>query len=54
MHHMVGIHPDGKSHSGLTLSMGRGTVMAMSKKQSIVTKSSTEDEIVGVQIFCHL
>jgi hypothetical protein len=43
-----GTHLDGKSHSGLTLSVGRGTVLSMSKKQSIVTKSSTEAEIVAV------
>ena len=41
-------HMNGKSHSGLTLSIGRGTILSMSKKQSIVTKSSTEAEIVGV------
>jgi hypothetical protein len=43
-----GTHLDGKSHSGMTVSLGVGTVLSMSKKQTIVTKSSTEAEIVGV------
>ena len=42
------VHPDCKGHSGAMMSMGRGAIMAMSKKQKINTKSSTESEIVGV------
>ena len=40
-------HPDMKSHTGGTMSLGRGTFLNESKKQKIVTKSSTESETVG-------
>jgi hypothetical protein len=40
------IHPDGKSHSGLTITLGEGSVLSKSTKQKIVTKSSTEAELV--------
>jgi hypothetical protein len=42
-----GVHIDGKSHSALTMTLGGGTIMAKSSKQSIVTKSSTEAEVVA-------
>ncbi len=37
-----------KSHTGAILTMGKGGVYAMSTKQKINTKSSTEAELVGV------
>jgi hypothetical protein len=43
-----GVHADGKSHTGVTISLGRGTVHVRSSKQKIVTKSSTEAELVGL------
>ena len=43
-----GIHADGKSHTGVVIGYGAGPVFASSKKQGIVTKSSTESELVGV------
>jgi len=43
-----GVHPDGKSHSGLVISLGRGAVMVKSVKQKIVSKSSTESELIGL------
>jgi hypothetical protein len=42
------VHPDMRSHTGGTLSLGRGSVYSMSRKQRINTKSSTEAELVGV------
>jgi len=36
-----GVHADGKSHSGIFISMGRGGVIVKAIKQKIVTKSST-------------
>ena len=43
-----GIHEDGKSHTGACLTVGeRGPVSVESTKQSIVTKSSTEAELVA-------
>jgi len=42
-------HPDGmKSHSGILLSIGRGPVLVKSSKQKLVTKSSTEAELVAL------
>jgi len=43
-----GTHPDGKSHTGKIISLGGATVAAGSSKQRIVTKSSTEAELVGL------
>jgi hypothetical protein len=42
------VHPDMKSHTGNTMSFGKGSVYSTSKKQRINTKSSTEAELVGV------
>jgi len=41
-----GVHPNGKSHSGVVLSLGRGPILAKSVKQKIVVRSSTEAELV--------
>ena len=41
-----GVHPNGKSHSGIVLSLGRGPVLTKSVKQKIVVRSSTEAELV--------
>jgi hypothetical protein len=43
-----GVHPDMKSHTGATMSMGKGSVYSASKTQRLNTKSSTEAELVGV------
>ena len=43
-----GVHADGKSHTGVVISLGRGAVFVRSGKQKIVTKSSTESELVGL------
>eukprot|EP00957_Ditylum_brightwellii_P032430 2457020-Ditylum_brightwellii.AAC.1 len=37
-----------KSHTGATMTLGKGSVYSMSTKQKINTKSSTEIELVGV------
>ncbi len=42
------IHKDMKSHTGAILTLGKGGVYAMSTKQKINTKSSTEAELVGI------
>ena len=41
-----GVHADGKSHSGILISLGRGGIIIKAVKQKIVTKSSTEAELV--------
>ena len=41
-----GNHPDARSHSGLSISLGLGSLLSKSTKQKIVTKSSTESELV--------
>jgi len=43
-----GVHPDMKSHTGATMSMGTGCVYSMSRRQRLNTRSSTEAELVGV------
>jgi hypothetical protein len=44
-----GVHPDGKSHTGSCVVIGeRGAVHSKSAKQQIVTKSSTEAELVAL------
>jgi hypothetical protein len=43
-----GVHSDGKSHTGMCMSLGKGTILAKSNKQKIVTKSSTEAELVAL------
>jgi hypothetical protein len=42
-----GVHCDGKSHTGMLLTLGKGSILAKSKKQKIVVKSSTEAELVA-------
>jgi hypothetical protein len=42
------VHPDMKSHTRGTLSMGKGSTCSASKSQRLNTKSSTEPEVVGV------
>ena len=44
-----GVHADGKSHSGAVITLGKhGPVHAKSSKQKLVTKSSTEAELVSL------
>jgi hypothetical protein len=43
-----GVHADGKSHTGMFITLGRGIILAKSVKQKIVTKSSCEAELVGL------
>ena len=42
------VHPDMKSHTGGTMSLGKGAIYSTSTRQKLVTKSSTEGELVGV------
>ena len=41
-------HDDDRSHTGIVISLGCGTVYAKSSKQKLVTKSSTEAELVAL------
>ena len=43
-----GVHPDAKSHTGIFLTLGKGAILCKSVKQRIVTKSSTEAELVAL------
>ena len=43
-----GVHANGMSHTGSLVSLGGGPVYHKSTKQKIVTKSSTEAELVGL------
>ena len=42
------IHPDMRSHTGVTMSLGHGCPYSSTNKQRINTKSSMEAELVGV------
>jgi hypothetical protein len=42
-----GVHDDLKSHTGFTITMGKGALYASSKTQTLNTISSTEAELVG-------
>ncbi len=42
------VHKDMRSHTGGTMSMGKGSVYSTSVCQKLVTKSPTEAELVGV------
>ena len=41
------VHPDMKSHTGYTMSMGQGAIISSSRKQKLNTRSSTEAELVA-------
>ena len=41
-------HPDARSHSGMSMKMGKGAITSLSMKQKLNTRSSTEAEIVAV------
>ena len=44
-----GVHTtSGRSHTGCTITLGRGPVHIKSSKQKTVTKSSTEAELMGL------
>jgi len=42
------VHPDFKSHTGATMTMGEGCMQTMSPKQKLNSRSSTEVEVIGV------
>jgi len=42
------VHQDMHSHTGATMSLGKGGIYSSSTRQKINTKSSTEAELVGV------
>ena len=42
------VHPDFKSHTGTTMTFDKGSVISMSRKQKLNTRSSTEAELVAV------
>ena len=42
------VHADMRSHTGGTMSLGRGAIYSASTRQKLNTKSSTEAELVGV------
>ena len=41
-----GVHVDGKSHTGANITLGKGTIYAKSSKQMVMSKSSTEAELI--------
>ncbi len=49
-----GCHDDSKSHTGCTLHIGRtsGSIITVSKKQSVTADSSTIAEFVATHVVC--
>ena len=47
-----GVHVDGKSHTGCIIFIGGGCIYVKSSKQKLVTKSSTEAELVALSDEC--
>ena len=43
-----GVHCDAKSHTGMSIALGKGPIFAKSSKQRLVSKSSTEAELIGL------
>jgi hypothetical protein len=43
-----GVHVDGKSHTGVIIGIGKGPVYAKSAKHKLVSKSSTEAELISL------
>ena len=43
-----GVHANGRGHSGSVITLGKGAVHASSAKQKLVSKSSTETELIGL------
>ena len=41
-------HDDCKGHTGAMMSLGKGAVMSFSRKRKLEVKSSTENELIGV------
>ena len=41
-------HPNCRSHTGATLSFGKGSIYSMSSKQKLNTRSSTKAKLVGI------
>jgi hypothetical protein len=54
------VHPDMRSHTGATMTMGAGAITSISRKQGMNSRSSTEaeviaaDEVVGPMIWTKL
>jgi len=44
------VHEDRKSHTGISVTLGRGAILAHSSIQRLVTKSSTEAELVAASL----
>src|SRR5210317_1889419 len=42
------VHPDFKSHTGATMTMGGGVMQTLTRKQKLNSRSSTEAELIGV------
>ena len=41
------VHPDFKSHTGVAMTMGKGAITSICRKQNLNTRSSTEAEVVA-------
>jgi hypothetical protein len=46
------VHVDGKSHTGMVLTLGKGAFYCKSSKQKMASKSSTEAELIALSDCC--
>jgi hypothetical protein len=42
------VHPDFKSHTGAMMTLGKGTMQSIARKQKMILQSSTEGKLVAV------
>ena len=42
------VHPNMRGHTGMTMSLGEGSIFSVSTKQKLNTRSSTETKFIGV------
>lgn len=45
---LFAVHDNFKSHTNAVMTMGKGAIQAISRKQKLNTRSSTESKLVGV------
>jgi hypothetical protein len=45
---IIGVHPDFKSHTGAVMTLGKGAMQSITRKQKMNLQSSTEGELVAV------
>ena len=45
---LYAVHPDMRSHTGAVMTLGKGAVVSISSKHKVNARSSTEEELIGI------